>query len=452
MSINLLFWNVRGINDKKKHSDFSNWFNVNKVSIGAILESHVKESNLSTEMTALCPGWSFFSNHSEDEDGRIIIFWKHPVQVSILQKSKQAMTVSVQYPDSPSFSVTAVYAANNVDERRELWKNLVDTQALLSLNLSSWIIGGDFNEITHCAEHSETTFNQITPHMIELSACFEDLEVRDLRYHGPRFTWTNKQPDDPVAKNLDRILVNEHWLQAFPLCQAYFSAPIISDHSPGLVKLDCGKQVAGSKPFKFFNYLVRHPDFRSTIEAGWEISPEDSWTLSSLSKKQKLLKKFLKSLNKDNFSDIQKRVRETALLLQDLQVNSLTNPSESSFQAKRTCRDKLSFLKTIEEFFFHQKSIIKWLQLGDQNTGFFHKIAKARNFYNAIHSLLDLQGVVVSTPQEVGNLAVCHFKAILRPPLTAVTPHLLPLVQFFTVYHCSEDMRLTLAKISSMRL
>ncbi|XP_013628540.1 PREDICTED: uncharacterized protein LOC106334739 [Brassica oleracea var. oleracea] len=362
------------------------------------------------------------------------------------------MTVSVQYPDSPSFSVTAVYAANNVDERRELWKNLVDTQALLSLNLSSWIIGGDFNEITHCAEHSETTFNQITPHMIELSACFEDLEVRDLRYHGPRFTWTNKQPDDPVAKNLDRILVNEHWLQAFPLCQAYFSAPIISDHSPGLVKLDCGKQVAGSKPFKFFNYLVRHPDFRSTIEAGWEISPEDSWTLSSLSKKQKLLKKFLKSLNKDNFSDIQKRVRETALLLQDLQVNSLTNPSESSFQAKRTCRDKLSFLKTIEEFFFHQKSIIKWLQLGDQNTGFFHKIAKARNFYNAIHSLLDLQGVVVSTPQEVGNLAVCHFKAILRPPLTAVTPHLLPLVQFFTVYHCSEDMRLTLAKISSMRL
>ncbi|KAF2540936.1 hypothetical protein F2Q68_00031050 [Brassica cretica] len=282
------------------------------------------------------------------------------------------MTVSVQYPDSPSFSVTAVYAANNVDERRELWKNLVDTQALLSLNLSSWIIGGDFNEITHCAEHSETTFNQITPHMIELSACFEDLEVRDLRYHGPRFTWTNKQQDDPVAKKLDRILVNEHWLQAFPLCQAYFSAPIISDHSPGLVKLDCGKQVAGSKPFKFFNYLVRHPDFRSTIEAGWEISPEDSWTLSSLSKKQKLLKKFLKSLNKDNFSDIQKRVRETALLLQDL--------------------------------------------------------------------------------QEVGNLAVCHFKAILGHPLTAITPHLLPLVQFFTVYHCSEDMRLTLAKISSMRL
>ncbi|KAF3528185.1 hypothetical protein DY000_02040029 [Brassica cretica] len=62
---------------------------------------------------------------------------------------------------------------------------------------------------------------------------------------------------------------------------------------------------------------------------------------------------------------------------------------------------------------------------------------------------MDLQGIVASTPEEVGNLTVCHFKAILGLPFTAVTPHLLPLVQFFTVYHCSEDLRLTLAKIPS---
>ncbi|KAG5387133.1 hypothetical protein IGI04_038604 [Brassica rapa subsp. trilocularis] len=164
MSINISFWNVRGINGKDKHPDFLNWRNVNKVSFGAILESHVKESNLSIVMNAICPGWSFASNHSEDEDGRIIIFWKHPLQVSVLLKTRQSLTCFVHCPGSHSFTVTA-----------------------------------------------------------------------------------------------------------------------------------------------FFNYLVTHPDFQETVTSGWEFTSSDSWNLSSLSKKQKQLKKYLKSLNKDNFSDIQKR-------------------------------------------------------------------------------------------------------------------------------------------------
>ncbi|KAG5406464.1 hypothetical protein IGI04_012583 [Brassica rapa subsp. trilocularis] len=107
MSINISFWNVRGINGKDKHPDFLNWRNVNKVSFGAILESHVKESNLSIVMNAICPGWSFASNHSEDEDGRIIIFWKHPLQVSVLLKTRQSLTCFVHCPGSHSFTVTA---------------------------------------------------------------------------------------------------------------------------------------------------------------------------------------------------------------------------------------------------------------------------------------------------------------------------------------------------------
>ncbi|XP_033136094.1 uncharacterized protein LOC103837732 isoform X1 [Brassica rapa] len=447
MSINISFWNVRGINGKDKHPDFLNWRNVNKVSFGAILESHVKESNLSIVMNAICPGWSFASNHSEDEDGRIIIFWKHPLQVSVLLKTRQSLTCFVHCPGSPPFTVTAVYAANTSDERQQLWKDLRDTQTTCSLHQSSWIIGGDFNEIIHCAEHSSVSFTQTTPQMIEFKECLDDIEVKDLRYHGPCFTWSNKQPEDPIAKKLDRIMVNEHWIQDFPLCQAAYLAPLISDHSPGLVNLNCVLPSAGSKAFKFFNYLVTHPDFQETVTSGWEFTSSDSWNLSSLSKKQKQLKKYLKSLNKDNFSDIQKRVSEATLQLENLQLHSLMHPSESAFLAERTCTDKVAFLKTIEESFFHQKSRIKWLKLGDQNSAFFHKVATARNFYNAIHTLMDHNGVVASTPESVGILAVNHFRSILGPPLAPVTPNLLAYVQQFTVFSCTEDQKLSLSKI-----
>ncbi|KAF8086634.1 hypothetical protein N665_0618s0010 [Sinapis alba] len=90
--------------------------------------------------------------------------------------------------------------------------------------------------------------------MIEFKSCLDDREVKDLCYHGPCFTWTNKQHDDPIAKKLDRVLANEHWLFEYPLCQVIFSGPAISYHSQGLVKLHCHTPVAGSKPFKFFNF------------------------------------------------------------------------------------------------------------------------------------------------------------------------------------------------------
>lgn len=65
---------------------------------------------------------------------------------------------------------------------------------------------------------------------------------------------------------------------------------MFSDHTPALVYLDCSSPKAGTKAFKFFNYLVTHPDFQETVTAGWEISSPEAWTLSSLSKKLKKIK------------------------------------------------------------------------------------------------------------------------------------------------------------------
>lgn len=285
--------------------------------------------------------------------------------------------------------------------------------------------------------------------MIEFHSCLHDLELRDLRYYGPLFTWTNKQPEDPIAKKLDSVLINENWLLTFPQSVVNFLAPEFSDHSPALVSLDPTTSFAGSKPFKFFNYLTGHMDFLATVVEGWEITHPDLWSLSSIDKKQKVLRRLLKRLNKNNYSQIQKRVAETSNTLKDLQNVSLTCPSEESFLAEKLCLDELHHLKKIEEAYFQQKSRILWLQLGDQNTSYFHKMAVSRNLFNAIHSLTDLNGFTFSTPAGVGLLAVCHFKSILGPPLVIDVPYLQFAVHEATPFRCSPAQFELLALIPS---
>lgn len=214
-------------------------------------------------MKEVCPNWKFASNHQDDHDGRIILIWKAPLYVVVLQSSRQSMTCRISCPDSHDFFYTAIYEVNTIEERSDLWVELINLQVHFNLDTTPWLIGGDFNEILHPSEHSPSGGSTFTSPMIDFKACIDQLEKRDLRYHGCKFSWTNKQSDDPISWKIDRTLINEHWLNSYPRSVANFLAPEISDHTPCYIRLGSPTPLAGTKPFKFFNYLTLHPDFSS---------------------------------------------------------------------------------------------------------------------------------------------------------------------------------------------
>ncbi|CAG7902027.1 unnamed protein product, partial [Brassica rapa] len=220
-------------------------------------------------MTKVCKDWSYTSNHASDPDGRIVIIWKSPATVFVLHQSRQSLTCEIKVVGTIRFVYTAIYASNLAEDRADLWVDLLTIHQTLQLDSAPWVVGGDFNQIAHFAEHSNLYVNHIDPPMSNFRNTLTQTGLFDLRYLGPLFTWSNKSPTLPIAKKLDRLLVNHPWIASHPHSQATFLAPEISDHCPAVLDLAVDLPRAGTKPFKFYNFLTKHPNFCQLVGLEW---------------------------------------------------------------------------------------------------------------------------------------------------------------------------------------
>ncbi|WZY76376.1 hypothetical protein YC2023_022760 [Brassica napus] len=349
----------------------------------------------------------------------------YPVAVSVqeIHQTRQSLTCKVTLQNGHHFFFSAVYASNYREERLELWEGLLEVQQTYYLEDQSWLIGGDLNQITHHAEHSSPIVNHLTADMVELRDFLLEFGVEDLRFQGNARTWTNKSPDNPVTKKLDRALVNNQWIRQFPNSIATFLPHEFSDHSPCVVNLACPLPSSGTKPFKFFNHLTSLPNFLSSTEAAWTLAGSKASDLSSLGYKLKNIKRPLKTLHNESLSDIQKRVCEANNLLKLVQVQAMADPATTIFNEERELQEKYHFLCGIEESFFQQKSRVNWLRLGDHNTPFYQSVAAARASQNAIRSLTLSDGTIITDPDLISTTAVSHFESIMAPQvLDAISP------------------------------
>ncbi|XP_013633333.1 PREDICTED: uncharacterized protein LOC106339050 [Brassica oleracea var. oleracea] len=124
----------------------------------------------------------------------------------------------------------------------------------------------DFNQVSSPSEHSAPPSLNVDAHSRVFNNCLLDSGLSDLNYGGNLFTWWNKQKSAPVAKKLDRILVNDSWSDLFPNSVAFFDSPDFPDHASMKVVLN-SQLVSKKRPFKFFNFLLQNPTFLSMWNA-----------------------------------------------------------------------------------------------------------------------------------------------------------------------------------------
>ena len=183
--------------------------------------------------------------------------WHPSVRVDVFYKSLQVITCEVLLPSSTSpIVVSFVYASFEETDRRYLWNELISISNSQRLQGKPWAVLGDFNQVLRPEENSAAT----SPNIDLQTRLFADSLIQsglvDLTFRGSSNTWWNKRRAQPIAKKLDRFLVNEEWFLLFPLSLAFFGEPAFSDHASLSVSLQSGEP-RHKKPFRFFNFLLK---------------------------------------------------------------------------------------------------------------------------------------------------------------------------------------------------
>jgi hypothetical protein len=126
---------------------------------------------------------------------------------------------------------------------------------------------------------------------------------------------------------------------------------------------------------------------------GWQIQVAGS-PMFRLYFKLKAIKKTLRAKNIGVFGGIKEKVARAKEKLDCAQRLVLQSRGRAEcLHRENECLHEYSSISKAEEAFFKQKSRNNWLNLGDQNTSYFHNLVKVRNSKNTINQLWDDQGL-----------------------------------------------------------
>nr|GEY94124.1 hypothetical protein [Tanacetum cinerariifolium] len=186
-------WNIRGLGKLTKQNEVKNLIWNERLSIYAILETHMKKDRIDKVCMNIFGSWSWQHNESSSMKGcRITVGWDcNNVKCSLKNTIEQSMLYNVEVLSSKeSFFCTFIYAANK-----------------------AWVIMGDVNVRLNLEDHSEDMSN-FTQDMIDFQECVNDTELEDINSYGLHFTWTKSllNPNATVIKKIDRIMSNQLFL------------------------------------------------------------------------------------------------------------------------------------------------------------------------------------------------------------------------------------------------
>ena len=252
--------------------------------------------------------------------------------------------------------------------------------------------------------------------MNDFHECLFSLELADVPFLGPLFTWMNRQAGDNfIARKLDRCLQNECSLDLFPHAFTEVLLPGFSDHCPFVTSLKANPDPGPRKlfPFKFFNFWADHPDFIGLVKEAWSIEVFGT-PMFRLTRKLKGVKAILKAFNFRSFGRLHERVVAAREALYQAQSALLNNPSNPMLgENEKSWLKNYHDLAIAEEGFLKQKSRIQWLKLGDHNSSFFHKAVKVRNARSALKVITMANGCRTEDPAAIKQESVRHFQGIL---------------------------------------
>ncbi|XP_058741814.1 uncharacterized protein LOC131614210 [Vicia villosa] len=309
-------------------------------------------------------GYSFLA--SEGRSGGIVSLWRNnTVTVIAGFRGKGFLGTKVSWKNAVYYIVN-IYSPCSIHLKRDLWKNLLELKQRFSDG--DWIIGGDFNAVKKRRERYGRSSDSNSVERREFSDFIDGCGLVDVPCKGKKFSWYSG--DGRSKSRIDRILVSDAIVSSWGVVGQFIGNRDISDHCP--VWLEVDKEDWGPKPFKFNNEWFSNKDFLPFVEREWmklDVSGRGDFVLKE---KFRLIKDKLNWWNREVFGKFNLEMEEGVRDLNNLDDMEATD--EESLGLKREANNRFWLNLKIKENMLIQKYRLKWLNDGDSNSKFFHKV------------------------------------------------------------------------------
>ncbi|KAL0439850.1 UNVERIFIED_CONTAM: hypothetical protein Slati_2468000 [Sesamum latifolium] len=228
---------------------------------------------------------------------------------------------------------------------------------------------------------------------------------------GEWFTWHNCSRDSrSLWKRLDRLLVNDWWLERWPNTFYASLNARTSDHSPLVLRGDTPGQSISM--FRFDNYLALSTEFIPSVRRIWQHRIVGT-TMFAVTRKLKALKPVFRA-QRQNKGDLSNNVKLAAGFLETAQyLLARDRHSQTFLHLEFCCKLVLRLASRLEQNMLHQRAKIAWMKDGDQCSRiFFRKVAK-RHSFKRVFQIMDSDGQVLTTQPTVTNEFVSYYQALL---------------------------------------
>lgn len=292
----------------------------------------------------------------------------HMWSVASLLVRDYTLTVQVSLlGQEMSWWITNVYGPQD-DNSKLLF--LDELRSLRTACSGTWMICGDFNLIYKAQDKNNNNLNRRM--MGRFRRFIDDAELIDVHLRGRRFTWSNER-DVPTLERLDRVLITDDWVDAFPDHELSAVATECSDHAPLLLRTDCS--LPHFKRLRFKNFWPKCEGYLNTVEEAWNSVPSslDVGSFRLLDCKLRQMAKALKSWSAKSLGSVRLQLaiaKEIVLRLDSAQdIRTLSDREVALRRKAKLCSLGLASLQgTIAR----QRARITYLAEGHANTKNFH--------------------------------------------------------------------------------
>lgn len=197
------------------------------------------------------------------------------------------------------------------------------------------------------------------------------MELIDLGFNGPRFTWRGTRNNSLVQERLDQGLVNRPWQVQWPNMTVTHEVVKALDHCPLVINTDY-LVAKGKRQFRFEGFWAKESGCREVVENSWCNQIGGDW-LNKWHQKKRNSKKNLNMWSRETFQDRKASVNHLTELLGSLHLNWSTN-----FERIKETTAMIFELEKQEEAFWAQRSLVRWLHQHDFLSPFYYLEKKSK--------------------------------------------------------------------------